>query len=149
LCAALETLGHEVLVVHPTIPLPGVLVRLVRRLLGWDLATFFNNYPLWARYPRADVYHLTSQNLATLMLFRPPPGPAVITVHDVIPWLLREDPELRAYDHRPAEWFDRLALVGLRRADELIAVSRYTQASLRHPDVAAGASFWWSQESTR
>jgi glycosyltransferase involved in cell wall biosynthesis len=134
--AALEAQGHEVVVVHPAAPLPAFAARAVRRLLGWDLAAFFANYPVWARYPRADVYHLTSQNLATLLLRRPP-GKVVVTVHDLIPWLTRDDPELRVYDHRIAEWFDRLALAGLRRADALIADSEFTQASLRQAGLAA------------
>lgn len=138
--ATLEALGHDVHVVYPTVPLPDVLVRAVRRLLGWDLVAFFNNYPVWARYPRADVYHLTGQNLATLMLLRSPPGPTVITVHDIIPWLVRDDPELRVYDHRPAEWFDRLALAGLRRADRLIADSAFSKASLQRSGIAVGDS---------
>jgi len=135
---ALEALGHEVLVVHPTVPLPGMLVRAVRRLLGWDLDAFFNNYPIWARYPRAEVYHVTSQNLATLLLLRRPPGPTVVTVHDIIPWLVRDNQELCVYDHRVAEWFDRLALAGLSRADGLIADSEFTQQSLTRADVALG-----------
>lgn len=128
--AALEALGHEVLVVHPIVPLPHVLVKMVRHLLGWDLAAFFNNYPVWVRYPQADVYHITSQNLATLLLLRRPPGPTVVTVHDIIPWLVRDDLELRVYEHRLAEWFDRLALAGLDRAKLLIAVSAYSKESL-------------------
>ena len=128
--AALEALGHDVLVVNPIVPLPGVLMRVVQRLFGWDLAAFFNNYPIWARYPQADIYHVTSQNLATLMLLRRPPGLTVVTVHDIIPWLVRNDPELRVYEHRLAEWFDRLALAGLRRADGLLTDSAFTQMSL-------------------
>ncbi len=128
--AALEALGHDVLVVNPIVPLPEVLVRVVQRLFGWDLAAFFNNYPIWARYPQADIYHVTSQNLATLMLLRRPPGLTVVTVHDIIPWLVRNDPELRVYEHRLAEWFDRLALAGLRRADGLLTDSAFTQMSL-------------------
>jgi hypothetical protein len=128
--AALEALGHDVLVVNPIVPLPEVLVRVVQRLFGWDLAAFFNNYPIWARYPQADIYHVTSQNLATLMLLRRPPGVTVVTVHDIIPWLVRNDPELRVYEHRLAEWFDRLALAGLRRADGLLTDSAFTQMSL-------------------
>lgn len=133
--AALEALGHEVLIVHPIVPLPQMLVRVIRRLLGWDLVAFFNTYPVWARYPQADVYHITSQNLATLLLLRRPPGPTVITVHDIIPWLVRNDPELRIHDHWLAEWFDRVALAGLRRADGLIADSEFTRRSLRGQDV--------------
>ena len=105
-------------------------MRVVQRLFGWDLAAFFNNYPIWARYPQADIYHVTSQNLATLMLLRRPPGVTVVTVHDIIPWLVRNDPELRAYEHRLAEWFDHLALAGLRRADGLLTDSTFTQMSL-------------------
>lgn len=136
--AALEALGHEVVTVHPAVPLPAVLVRMVRRLLGWDLEAFFHNYPVWARYPKADIYHLTSQNLATLLLLRRPPGRTVVTVHDIIPWLVRNDAELRVYDHRLAQWFDRLALAGLRRADGLLADSEFTRVSLHRPDVMAG-----------
>lgn len=136
--AALEALGHTVFIVYPTVPLPAVLVQIVQRLLGWDLTAFFNNYPVWARYPQADIYHITSQNFATLMLLRRPPGKTVITVHDIIPWLVRDDPILRIYDHHLAEWFDRLALAGLRRADGLVVDSTFTQASLRLSDVVVG-----------
>lgn len=136
--AALEAQGHEVVLVHPVAPLPAAVVRGVRRLLGWDLAAFFDNYPVWARYPRADIYHLAGQNLATLLLVRRPPGVTVVTVHDIIPWLTRDDPELRAYDHRVAAWFDRLALAGLRRADSLLADSAFTRESLREANVPVG-----------
>ena len=138
--AALEAQGHEVIVVHPTVPLPRALVQAVQRLLGWDLAAFFANYPVWANYPRADIYHITSQNLATLLLLRRPTGKTVVTVHDIIPWLVRHDPALRIYDHRAAKWFDRLALAGLRRADGLVADSTFTQESLRRADVAVEGS---------
>jgi hypothetical protein len=119
-----------VIVVHPVVPLPRQLVRGVRRLLGWDLQEFFVTYPIWARYPQAELYHLTSQNLATLLLLRSPPGPTVVTVHDIIPWLVRKDPELRTYEHFAAEFFDRLALRGLCQADVLIVVSEYTRQTL-------------------
>lgn len=128
--AALESLGHEVVMVYPTIPLPGAIVRAVRRLLGWDLQAFFNSYPLWARYPQADIYHLTSQNLATLMVLHRPPGHTVITVHDIIPWMLRDNVELRVYGHRLEAWFDRLALSGLARADALLADSADTTMAM-------------------
>ncbi len=105
--AALEALGHEVILVHPVSPIPEVVARAIRRCAHWDLAAFFNNYPVWARYPQADVYHVTSQNLATLLLLRRPPGVTVVTVHDLIPWLTRHDPELRVYNHRLDAWFDR------------------------------------------
>jgi hypothetical protein len=54
----------------------------------------------------------------------------VITVHDIIPWLVRQDPTLRIYEHCLAEWFDRAALAGLRRADGLVVDSEFTEQSL-------------------
>jgi glycosyltransferase involved in cell wall biosynthesis len=127
---ALRLLGHDVVIVNPIVPLPVVLQRWLKRWLGIDLAAFLSNYPIWARYPVADVYHLTSQNLATLMLFRPPPGKTVITVHDIIPWLVRRNPELRVYRHWLDATFDHLALRCLDRADALIADSEFTARSL-------------------
>jgi hypothetical protein len=136
--AALLALGHEVVIVYPAVPLPATFVRAARRWPGWDLAAFFATYPLWARYPRADLYHVTSQNLATLLLFCPPPGPAVVTVHDLTPWLARHDPALRVHRRRLDGWFDRLARAGLRQADGLIADSAFTRDSLRRAGVSGG-----------
>ena len=132
---ALQAQGHDIFWVYPKVPLPSRLASLIHRWFGWDLAAFFQNYPVWTRYPRADIYHITSQNLATLMLFRRPPGPTVITVHDIIPWLVREDPELCVYKHRFDKWFDWLALAGLGRANALIADSEFTRRSLQQVDV--------------
>jgi hypothetical protein len=122
--------GHEVAVIHPVVPLPGWLLRSIRLALGWDLEAFLRTYPLWANYPSADLYHLTSQNLATLMLLRRPPGRVVITVHDIIPWLVHKDSDLRLYHHRFEEWFDRLALRGIRKADWILSDSNFSAVSL-------------------
>ena len=138
--AALESLGHEIVLVHPIVPLPKLLMDILQRFLGWDLEAFFNNYPIWAHYPQADIYHITSQNLVTLMLLRRPPGPTVITVHDIIPWLVRDDLTLCNYNHFLDEWFDKLSLVGLRRADGLVADSAFTQKSLRCANVVVGTT---------
>ncbi len=121
--------GHRVTVIHPLIPLPTWVVRLTRRF-GWDLNAFFNNYPIWASYPPADIYHITSQNLATLMLIRRPPGKTVITVHDIIPWLLRNDAQERVYHHRIDEWFDKLSLKGIQQADAIVTPSAFTAQTL-------------------
>ncbi len=127
---ALRALGHQVVVVHPIVPVPGWLSRILRRWIGIDIEAFFVNYPVWVRYPDADVYHLTSQNLASIMLVRPPPGKTVVTVHDIIPWLVRRNPELRVYRHWFDAMFDYLSLRGLKRADALVAVSEFTARSL-------------------
>ena len=54
--------GHEVTEVHPVVPLPKWLVRLIRRL-GWDLNAFFNNYPVWASNP--PTHQPTTQPLTS------------------------------------------------------------------------------------
>jgi glycosyltransferase involved in cell wall biosynthesis len=117
-------------------PLPGALYAGLRRC-GADLRAFFTTYPVWANAPRADVYHLTSQNLASLLLFRRPRGHVVVTVHDIIPYMLRDNPRLCSYRTAADRLFDRLAMLGLKRADALLADSRYTRQSvIEHLGIA-------------
>lgn len=130
LAQALMALGHEVAFVYPVIPSPAWLNNILRRWLNWDLAAFFNNYPVWVRYPSADIYHVTSQNLACLLLFRAPPGKTVITVHDLIPWVTKHDQELRIYRHIFDALFDRLAQLGMRQSDGLVTDSDFTRKTL-------------------
>ena len=91
---------------------------------------FFANYPLRAQLESADLYHLTGQMLATLLLFQQFPRPVVVSVLDIIPYLVHEDPELNTFRHPIDYMFYRLALAGLRRADALIAISEYTKRTL-------------------
>src|SRR3954452_13917200 len=100
--------GMAVASVAPTVPpLPGAVYTLLRRC-GADVRTLLTNFPLWARYPVADVYHFTSQNLASLLLFRRPKGKVVVTVHDIIPYILRNDAQLSSYRTVADRLFDRL-----------------------------------------
>jgi glycosyltransferase involved in cell wall biosynthesis len=136
--AGLRDVGVDAVRVAPIAPpLPDAGYRLLRRA-GMDLRTFLMNYPIWVRYPAADVYHLTSQNLASLLLFQRPPGKVIVTVHDIIPYMLRDDPELSSYRTTADRLFDRMAMAGLRRADRLIADSQYTkQCIVEHLGIAA------------
>jgi glycosyltransferase involved in cell wall biosynthesis len=77
-----------------------------------------------------NVTHLTSQTLATLLLTQRLPRPVAVTVHDILPYLLRDDPELNVYGHRIDRTLDSLAMRGLRRADRLIADSAFTKSTL-------------------
>jgi len=102
-----------------------------------DLRTFLLNYPIWITYPSADIYHLTSQNLASLLLFRRPKGRLIVTVHDIIPYIVRRNPRLRAYRGAADALFDRMAMAGLKRADCLIADSHFTkECVVRHLGIA-------------
>ena len=49
----------------------------------------------------------------------------VVTVHDIIPWWVRNDAELLAYKHRTAEWFDRLALTGALQIVDAVGVAPF------------------------
>src|SRR6266508_1532740 len=74
----LQKAGIEAARVAPALPpLPDSGYRLLRRL-GLDMRTFLTNYPVWVQYPTADVYHFTSQNLATLLLLRRPKGAVAV-----------------------------------------------------------------------
>lgn len=127
---SLTAAGVEVERVNPVVPrLPASIYGLLRSARV-DLRTFLTNFPIWADYPAADVYHLTSQNLATLLLFRRPKGKVVITVHDIIPYMLGDDPLLSSYRTLADRLFDRIAMAGLKRADALIADSAYTRQCL-------------------
>jgi glycosyltransferase involved in cell wall biosynthesis len=117
---------HAVSIAPALPPLPDVGYSTLAGF-GLDLRAFLMNYPIWAQYPKADLYHLTSQNLASLLLFRRPNGKVVVTVHDIIPFMLRDDPLLCPYRTAADRLSDRMAMIGLTRADRLIADSEYTK----------------------
>jgi glycosyltransferase involved in cell wall biosynthesis len=106
-------------------PLPDMLYTFLAKR-GLDGRTFFSNYPLRVEIDGADVCHLTSQNLATLIpLGRMPP--TVVTVHDL--HLLIERMR-RKKAGGVAQWADRLAVAGIRRAHAIIAISEYTRRTI-------------------
>nr|MBC7245829.1 glycosyltransferase family 4 protein [Chloroflexota bacterium] len=124
----LQDRGVDVALIHPHSPLPKALVRM-GKALHLDAEAFFASYPLAVRIDDVSLCHLASQTLATLLLFQRLPR-TVITVHDIIPYLVRNDPALSTY-HTPLErLFDRLALYALRHAERLIAISQFTRSCL-------------------
>jgi glycosyltransferase involved in cell wall biosynthesis len=119
----------------PRQPLPVSITNLGLRF-GWDLATFFQSYPLWGKYRPSDVYHLSSESLATLLLFNHL-RPSVVTVHGLLPYILRNDPTRNLYGNKIHRWFDWLSVRGLRHADCIIAVSNFLKDQLiTHVGVA-------------
>jgi glycosyltransferase involved in cell wall biosynthesis len=127
----LRSVGVATRLTVPDLPVPGAVNAIVRRT-GLDARAFFSNYPLRAELLPADAYHLVGQMLATLLLFQRFPGPVAVSVLDIIPSLVRHDPELRTdvFRHPMDRLFYGLALAGLRRADILIAISEYTRQTL-------------------
>jgi glycosyltransferase involved in cell wall biosynthesis len=122
--------GLRVAAVEPHVPEPLLLAASPFRRHGLDLRAFLGAYPIAARFPPADLYHLTSQNLAALLLFCRPPGRVVVTVHDIIPYLLRDNPLLSTLRSGSERLLCRMAMAGLARADRLVADSWYTKSCL-------------------
>lgn len=130
LTRGLAARGHETISVSPCVPVPRLVRTPLARLASLDIEAFLNNYPIVPRYPDADLYHFTSQNLATQLRLRRPPGPVVVTVHDILPFMLRDDASLCTYRSPADRWMDRLAMAGLRRADLLVAISEFTKGCI-------------------
>ena len=81
--------GHGVSL---TFPKPVLWFPSIQRLfkqLGYDVQAFFASYPLKARLRAVDLYHLTAQSLASLLVTQNFPRPVVVTVLDIIPYLVR------------------------------------------------------------
>jgi glycosyltransferase involved in cell wall biosynthesis len=129
LASELAELGYRVGVRHSRPPWPAAATRPFRRL-GVDLDAFWTSYPLVAGRCRARLLHLTAQTLATALLGPRPRCPTVVTVHDILPYTLRDDRRLGTMRHPIDRLFYRLALRGIGRADLILANSRYTAAVL-------------------
>lgn len=125
LAEELRRLGLEVRERRSEPPWPAGLAGQLRRS-GLDVSAFWSSYPLVPPAPRRGVLHLTSQTIATSIALARPMVPTVVTVHDLIPYVLRGDPRLSTLRHGPDALLYRLALRGLARADALVCDSTYT-----------------------
>ena len=119
----LACLGVDVHHARPRVPLGKVMAYLGQGF-SLDPITFFSNYPVAITSKGADVYHLATENLASLLMFSRL-RPVVVTVHAFFTYFLRNDPHLSMHSHTFHRIFDSLAAQGLRRADAIIAVSNY------------------------
>lgn len=130
LCQALTKIEFAYSLVTSTYPLP---VRAAHRFLaplGFDVRTFFTTYPLAATVSREALKHLTAQQMATLLWFNPHLHPTVVTVHDIVPFLVRRDKSQSVFRHPLDRVFDRIAMSGLKRADALISDSHFTKRAV-------------------
>lgn len=131
LARSLKEVGFEIVEVFPFVPISNGIIRIVNRLFRWDLNAFFINYPIWIRYPEAEIYHLTSQNLATLMIFNKPPGRTLLTVHDLINLDFRSGNKRSASKKIANHIFEQLVLVGIRKVDWVIMDSYFSNLVLQ------------------
>ncbi len=128
LCRGLTAEGIDVQITAPTPPVAR-LVPAAKRA-GVDLPAFFASYPVRAPLAHDRLIHLPTQTMATMLRFARVSQPTVVTVLDIIPYLVRKDIALRSYRHSVDEWFYRAALSGLKRASAIIAISDYTKRTL-------------------
>ncbi len=128
LARALPAFGVSVRYGAPTNPLPRPVTALLSRA-GRDADTLFDNYGFGAELGQSDIYHLTSEYHAPLLL-RPHHRPVVVTVNGFLTYFLRGRPELQTGDSPLGTLLDRLVVLGLRQADAIVAVSHYVKTLL-------------------
>lgn len=120
--------GHGV-TVRPPAPFPPDWAARVPKMAGIDLQTFFSSYPLGLETDGdiPDVYHIPTQTMGTLLRFKRFPAPVIATILDIIPYLVRNDPELNVLRHPVDKRFYEMALKSLHKADALTAISEYSK----------------------
>jgi glycosyltransferase involved in cell wall biosynthesis len=122
----LERAGVAYQAVEPVYPLPVKVAHAALRPFGHDVRTFFTTFPVSAPLSRGAVKHFTAQMMASLYSFQPGLEKVVITVHDIVPYMTRDDPEQNVLKHFYDRWMDDRSMNNLRRADRLICISRCT-----------------------
>jgi glycosyltransferase involved in cell wall biosynthesis len=130
LLTSLAQVGVQATITYPSAPkIPSPILRILLRL-GIDLDAFASSYPWRASLAPADVYHITTQTMATLLRFQRFPRPVVVTVLDIIPHLVRGDTRLDTSRHPVDRYFYDLALSAIQRAQAIIAISEYTRQTI-------------------
>jgi glycosyltransferase involved in cell wall biosynthesis len=127
---SIRAAGCEAWTTYPspiTLPWP---INQSLKLAGLDLGSVSTLYPVRAGVEKADVYHLMFQSLAALLFVQRFPGPVVATALDIIPYLVRGDPELNYFTKRRQYWAYRLSLAGLQRAAAVVTISQYAKRTL-------------------
>lgn len=101
----------------------------VSKRLGYDVSRFFETYPMTVEFRKHAIKHLTVQSFATLLMFRQAKN-TIVTVHDLIPFLMRHDKEYSQYKHRVEACVDAISVQQLNKATRLIAVSEHVKSSI-------------------
>ncbi len=88
-----------------------------------DFHTLFTKSPLVFSFPKNCIIHCTDQQLAFPLLYQK--RTSVVTVHDLIPLALHDDPFLRRL-------FYKLIFQGIRAATHILADSAWTKKDIMH-----------------
>ena len=127
---SMTDIGVDYVTHYPNVPMYLRTFTKPFRLFGYDLAEFFKSFPISAALRRNSIKHLTTQEMGTLLFFGRSLQNTVITVHDIIPYLSNQSTEQKTYRHGVERLFDKLALLGLKRASAIIAISEHTKQTL-------------------
>jgi glycosyltransferase involved in cell wall biosynthesis len=130
ICTALENAGIDYRIVTPEYPLWVKAAHAILQPFGFDTKRFFTTYPISAQLDKNALIHLTTQQMATMLWRRPHLHPTVITVHDIIPYLFRNDKEQSTFRHPFDYYVDGKAMHHLVNADLLISISQFTKKTL-------------------
>lgn len=126
----LKQAGIEVNLAFPvSIPVWPPIESGLKRL-KLDLMTFFESYPIKIKPGIADIFHLTTQTFAILLMTNRFKAPVVVSVLDIIPYLVRRNLYLNTFRHPLDFVFYRFSLAGLKRASALVAISEYSKRTL-------------------
>lgn len=119
----------QVTTVTPGIrPFPQWLVDLGARA-GLGLGQFIQNYPLVWPESAGELVHLPQRGQSSL-LWNKGKHRVIVTVHDIIHYLHRSQPEMHIYRHGIQRWFDIFSVRMLKRADMVLASSEFTRQTL-------------------
>jgi glycosyltransferase involved in cell wall biosynthesis len=122
--------GVNPILVEPSYPVYLQVAHSIFRYFRYDIKEFFNTYVASAELSDDAVKHFTTQMMGSLFIFQRHLKSVVITVHDIVPYMTRRDPEQNVYMHFYDRWMDHLAMRNLRKADYLIAISEFTKKML-------------------
>ena len=126
----LSKMGVDYISTYPDYPLGVRAAHSILQPLGYDLKAFFTLFPVSAPLHRNTIKHFTIQQMASLFSFQKDLHPVIVTVHDIIPYMMRDHPEQNSYRRIIDRWVDNLAMKNLRYADCIISVSDYTRRKL-------------------
>ena len=118
--------GIEYTTIEPAYPALIRLADTLARPFGYDVHEFFNTYPISAHFRNGSIKHFTTQMMALLFSIQPDLEKVVISVHDIIPYMMRDDPEQNVYHHFYDRWIDNQAMQNIRKADRILVVSNFT-----------------------
>ncbi len=126
----LSKMGVDYISTYPDYPLGIRAAHSILQPFGYDLKAFFTLYPVSAPLHQNTIKHFTTQQMASLLSFQKDLHPVIVTVHDIIPYMTRDDPEQKSYRRFIDRWVDSLAMKNLRYSDRIITISDYTRLML-------------------